>query len=253
MVNTTNTLNTTRTLNTILFDLDGTLLQLTQDAFLGAYITKLKEVFVRLNMDAGKSIDAVWAGTRAMMRNDGTKLNSNRFWTEFVDVLCLSEAQQKKVEAACDDFYANEFDSVKSIMRPNSISSRLVRELSKKGYTVVLATNPLFPACAVATRLGWIGLEPQDFLYLTHYANSMYCKPNPGYFRDILEKINKAPENCLMIGNNPIEDMSAGELGIETFLVTDCLEAEASVDISVYKRGTLSELEALLMTLSNIA
>ena len=150
------------------------------------------------------------------------------------------------VEAACDDFYTNEFDAVKSVLTPSDISKRLVRRLSEKGFCLVLATNPLFPACAVTTRLRWAGLEPKDFQLITHYSNSSYCKPNPEYYREIFSKIGKAPEQCFMAGNNPLEDMAAGDLGCETFLVTDCLENESGADISMHRRGSLAELEDYL-------
>jgi len=239
-------------LDTILFDLDGTLLQFSQDEFMNAYLAKLRGVFSRLGMDADKSIDAVWAGTKAMMLNDGAGLNSLRFWVKFAEKLDLSDVQCKAVEAACDDFYRNDFDSVKSILGLNDISKKLVHALSAKGYGVVLATNPLFPECAVETRLKWIGLAPGDFLLVTHYANSTFCKPNHGYFREVLSKIGKSPENCFMAGNNPVEDMSAGGFGIETYLVTDCLDNEYGVDISGFRQGTLAELAELLTSLPDL-
>ena len=239
-------------IDTILLDLDGTLLQFSQDTFLNAYFAKLKKVFIRMDMEAELSVKAVWAGTKAMILNDGSKLNAQRFWEAFAKELGLIEEKRKLVEAACDDFYANEFNTVKSIMEPSGIPKRLVRALATKGYHVVLATNPLFPACAVMTRLGWVGLELQDFQLVTHYANSTYCKPNPGYYQEIFSKIGKAPEQCLMAGNNPAEDMVAGTLGCETFLVSDCLENETGMDISAFRRGTLAALEAYLMMLPDI-
>jgi len=236
-------------LDTILFDLDGTLLQFSQDEFINVYFGKLGKVFARMDMDAEMSINAVWAGTKAMVLNDGSRTNAERFWIAFAENLGLTDEQRGSVEAACDGFYTNEFDAVKSVVRPNDISKRLVRALAAKGYDVVLATNPLFPACAVTTRLSWAGLEPRDFIYITHYANSTYCKPNPGYYREILAKLNKSPEQCIMVGNNPVEDMAAGALGTETFLVTDCLENEVAADITAFRRGTLAELEKYLLKL----
>ena len=234
-------------IDTVLFDLDGTLLHFSQDDFIEAYFTKLGNTFTNLGMDAGVSIKAVWAGTKAMTVNDGSMANSERFWSVFSESLGLSDEQTKTVEAACDSFYVTDFDEVKSILILNDVSKRLVHSLSDRGYTVVLATNPLFPACAVETRLRWIGMAPGDFKHITHYSNSTFCKPNPGYFSEVLDKIGKTPEQCLMAGNNPVEDMGAGVLGIETFLVTDCLENEANVDISGFRRGTLAELEAHLL------
>jgi len=234
-------------INTILFDLDGTLLQFSQEEFIRAYFGELVKVFGKMGMDVKKSSEAVWAGTVAMAKNDGAVLNRERFWTCFAQLLGLSDDERAVVEGACDSFYVNEFDTVKSVLRPNDISKRLVRAMVKKGYTVALATNPLFPLCGVETRLSWTGLSASDFELVTHYGNSSYCKPNPEYFREVISKLGKKPTECLMVGNNPVEDMVALSLGTEAFLVTDCMENEADVDTSVFNQGTLAELEIYLM------
>ena len=234
-------------IDTIMFDLDGTLLQFDQNAFIGAYFTQLRKVFIKQGLDAELSIAALWAGTKAMILNDGTTLNAERFWQAFSEHVGIGEERLREVEAACDSFYSNEFNTVKSVMAPSDIPSRLVRCMASKGYSVVLATNPMFPQCAVESRLNWTGLSLSDFLLVTHYANSTFCKPNPEYYREIFKKIDKTPGQCLMAGNSPADDMCPSALGVETFLVTDYLENEAGIDITVFRRGTLAELEAYLM------
>jgi len=180
-------------INTVLFDLDGTLLQLSQNAFLKTYLAKIEKVFQRLDMDPEESIKALWIGTAAMVLNDGSMTNAERFWEVFSKHLSLDEEQCRIVEAACNEFYTTEFDTVKEIMAPNDFSQRLVRALRAKGYGVVLATNPLFPSCAVVTRLNWIGLTVEDFDLVTHYTNSTFCKPNPLYYEEVFAKINRLP------------------------------------------------------------
>ena len=240
-------------INTILFDLDGTLLHLSQKAFVDAYFTELKKALVKLGLDAEAAAKAVWAGTKAMVAgSDGQSFNTERFWKTFAAAMGLDGEKLSAVEAACDSFYINEFDSIKSIVKHSDISKRLVHGMAAKGYSVVLATNPLFPLCAVTTRLGWIGLKPSDFLLVTHYTNSKYCKPNPEYYREIFAKINKTPQQCLIAGNNPAEDMCAGALGAHTYLVTDCLENEIGMDITAFRQGSLAELETYLLSLPDI-
>ena len=236
-------------ISTILFDLDGTLLQFSQEEFIRVYFGELAKVFGKMGMDVKKSSEAVWAGTVAMSRNDGSALNQERFWSCFANHLELSDEERLVVEAACDSFYVNEFNNVKSVLKPNDISKRLVQSMVYKGYTVALATNPLFPLCGVETRLSWAGLSSNDFSLVTHYGNSSYCKPNPEYFREVFSKLKKEPSECLMIGNNPTEDMVAESLGAKAFLVTDCMENEAGVDISGFTQGTLEELEVFLIDL----
>ena len=55
-----------------------------------------------------------------------------------------------------------------------------------------------------------------------------------------------------MVGNNTREDMCVGELGTETYLVTDYLENEQNTDISRFRHGSLAELEAYLASLPSI-
>jgi len=239
-------------IDTILFDLDGTLLHFTQDAFIGAYFNELKKVFAGMGLCADHSVKSLWIGTRAMQLNDGSELNKQKFWKGFAQSMELDEKETSAIEAACDSFYANEFNRVKTIMTPSDIPQRLVRTMAARGYDVVLATNPLFPLCGIESRLEWTGLQVQDFVLVTHYGNSSYCKPNPGYYLEVFEKIGKTPQQCIMIGNNPAEDMCVGDLGAETFLVTDCLENEALADITKYRRGTLDELEAYLMAMKTL-
>ena len=80
----------------------------------------------------------------------------------------------------------------------------------------------------------------------TTYENSSFCKPNPKYYLEILEKIGVAPEECLMVGNDVTEDMVAKELGMEVFLLTDCLINKENKDISGYPNGSFGELKAYL-------
>jgi len=239
-------------IDTILFDLDGTLAQFNQEEFIHKYFNELRKVFINLGLDADAAVNAVWAGTKAMVLNDGTVLNTKRFWDAFSGLMNIEGDELKRAEAACDSFYSNEFNIVKSIVTQREIPKRLVRAMIEKGYYVVLATNPLFPPCAVDSRLGWIGLDRDDFKLITHYENSSYCKPNPAYYHEVLSKINKTPEQCIMVGNNPAEDMCVTKLGMEVFLVTDFMENDSDIDISVYRHGSIEDMEKFLMALPGL-
>ena len=236
-------------IDTILFDLDGTLLKCSQEAFIRTYFIEIRKVFLNLKLDGDSAISALWAGTKAMLTNDGTELNSTKFWRVFAENSQLSNEDIANIEAECDRFYANDFNKLKTLIEPTDIPKRIISNLHQKGYNLVLATNPLFPECAVHPRLFWLGLNPEDFIHITHYANSSYCKPHLGYYHEIFNTINKAPGQCMMIGNNPAEDMVVGQLGTDTYLVTDYLENETGLDISPFRSGSLSDLELYLSDL----
>ena len=255
-------------IDTILFDLDGTLARFNQDEFISLYFKELSKVFIRLGLDAEKACKGVWAGTKAMVLNDGSVFNTVRFWDAFAEFVGIQGEQLRAAEEACDNFYTNEFNVIKSIVKQSDIPKRIVRTMVQRGYFVVLATNPLFPPCAVDSRLGWIGMNRDDFRFITHYENSTYCKPNPDYYNEVLTKIEQMRQNeqspgifrhlrnlkeqCLMVGNHPAEDMCAVKLGMEVFLVTDFMENETNIDISQFRHGTIGDLEKFLMALPEL-
>ena len=111
---------------------------------------------------------------------------------------------------------------------------------------MVLATNPLFPAIATGKRMEWAGLKAADFELVTTFENSSYCKPNPAYYRQILQTIGETPENCIMVGNDVTEDMVARDLGMEVFLLTDCMINKENKDISQYPHGSFDALQQFL-------
>ena len=69
-----------------------------------------------------------------------------------------------------------------------------------------------------------------------------YCKPNPDYYREICEKMNLNPADCVMVGNDVTEDMAARELGMDVFLLTDCILNKDNRDISDCPHGGFDEL-----------
>ncbi len=225
------------------FDLDGTLLPMDQEVFVKSYLSRLANCMVRHGYDPETLVKAVWAGTSAMVRNDGSQTNQTVFWN-VVDELFGRDTRAD--EPLFEQFYREEFQQVRRDCGCNPKASETIRKLRGKGIRIVLATNPLFPPIATRSRVRWAGLDPADFEYITTYDNSSYCKPNPDYYREILRKLGLRGEECLMVGNDVAEDMIAEALGMRVFLLTDCLINREEADISRYPRGGFPELMAYL-------
>ena len=204
-------------LNTILFDLDGTLAPFQQDEFVRVYFGLLVRRLVPMGYDGEKLVRALWKGVDAMIGNSGAVTNRQVFWECFTQEMGM---QALALETILDDFYATDFDGARSCLTARTDRSGLIRSLRRRGYGVVLATNPIFPAVAIETRLGWVGLSQADFDYVTAYENSRRSKPSPGYYRDILSHLGRRGEECLMVGNNPVDDMAALNAGLAFYLVT---------------------------------
>lgn len=230
-------------LDTILFDLDGTLLPMQQDAFIDTYFGLLAKRVTGLGYEPKPFLSALWNGTSAMMHNDGAMTNRERFWQTFTQEIGPGAAELEDNLAV---FYATDFNATAAILKPRPPVRPLLTALRAKGYGITLATNPLFPLVAAVSRLGWIGLTPADFDYVTTYENSRYCKPNLGYYRDLLAHIEKEPGQCLMVGNSPQDDMAAAKLGMPVFLLTDNLENARSLAYGDYPQGGFGALAEML-------
>ena len=233
-------------ITTVLFDLDGTLLPMDQDVFVKDYFGRIDAKLAPQGYDPKKLVETIWRGTGAMVKNDGTKTNEEAFWELAVSVYGDQIVKDKHF---FDEFYEEEFDKIKTVCGYHPAAAEIVHSLKKKGYRVVLATNPIFPARATQWRIQWAGLKPEDFELYTTYENSRYCKPNPDYYRDILKQLNISAEECLMVGNDVQEDMIARELGMQVFLLTDCMINKTGTDISQYPNGGFDALAQFLEAL----
>ena len=125
--------------------------------------------------------------------------------------------------------------------------AEIVRSLKAAGVRVALATNPVFPAIATESRIRWAGLEPEEFELYTTYENIGFCKPNLDYYREILRRMELNAADCLMVGNDVDEDMVAGQLGMEVFLLTDHLINKSGTDINAFPHGSFDDLRARLL------
>ncbi|MCI8464922.1 MAG: HAD family hydrolase [Lachnospiraceae bacterium] len=227
-----------KTIDTVLFDLDGTLLPMDQDAFVRLYMEALGRTFAPDGFDPKRLTGSVWKGVEAMIRNDGSVNNRTRFWKVFSEAM---DRDMEEQETHFAKFYENQFGEAKAATGYSELSAKAVRLLKKKGYTVILATNPVFPTVATYRRMRWAGLSPEDFELVTTYEEERYCKPNLNYYRSILERFGKKPEQCLMVGNDVDEDMCAVSLGMSGYLLTDCLINRGGKALDGFLSGSFSE------------
>ena len=234
-------------LKVVLFDLDGTLLPMDQEKFTKGYFKLLAAKLAPYGYGPEKLVDEVWKGTAAMVRNSGGRSNEAAFWECFRQ----GYGEEKLADRPLfDEFYAEDFQKARDCCGFNPKAAEAVSKIGDKGYRLVLATNPIFPAIATESRIRWAGLEPKDFEFYTTYENSGYCKPNPDYYREILNRLQVSPGECLMVGNDVTEDMVAETLGMKVFLLTDCLINKEEKGISVYPNGSFEQLLAFVEQLS---
>ena len=226
-------------IKTVLFDLDGTLLPMDLNVFVKDYFTSMARKLAPHGYESEKLIASIWAGTQAMVKNDGSKTNEQVFW----DTFCAFHGESARDHLYIfEEFYKLDFPKVQKSCGYDPRAARVVEKCKALGMRVALATNPIFPSAATKQRTAWAGLDINDFELVTTYENSRHCKPNLDYYRAVLEKLGADPTECLMVGNDVTEDMVAKELEMKVFLLTDCIINKEGADISVYPNGSFDEL-----------
>lgn len=223
----------------IFFDLDGTLLPMDMDAFVEKYFELLTMKMVEHGYDAKVFMDALLKGIAAMVKNTGECTNGERFWRVFEEHMGEASFEDRGI---LEGFYEKEFQGTKSCCGYNPKANETIQKLKEKGYPLVLATNPIFPQVATMQRMNWAGIEAKDFELYTVYENFNYSKPNPEYYRELLQRMNVTAQECLMVGNDVSEDMIAQSLGMKVFLMTEWLINPKHEDISRYPNGGFEEL-----------
>jgi len=215
-------------LTTILFDLDNTLVLFDEAEFYYRYLTPISEAFEDImSKDIFKR--RLMVASQALLQNNGTMSNGDYY----MNVFCEGFEDKKSL---CWDrfrkFYENGFDQFQQLMQPIPGILELFNYLREANFKIVIASNPLFPIAVQLKRLAWAGLENFQFDLITHIENTSFCKPQLGYYSEICTICNEKPENCLMIGNDPVNDMIASKIGMKTYLATDSHQNSSSLEIS---------------------
>lgn len=225
-------------MNTILFDLDGTLLPMDLDAFMHEY---MKRICTKLHhiLPPEKANKFIWDSTMEMVKNlDPYKTNKEVFMEHFCKAASVEE---DFIYDLFLDFYNNEYRGIAGMYHVSEEVLDAVKTLKSKGFELVIATNPLFPMQAIQERIKWAGLDSSDFKLVTCFEEMHFCKPQIKYYEEILERINKAPEECLMVGNDVIEDLAAKTLGIKTYLIKDHVINRKNIEPNTDYQGNYKE------------
>ena len=223
-----------KNINTILFDLDGTLLPMDVDGFSNSYMYEIEKHFSE-DTNPKSLIKYIWESTKAMVENTGLNTNETVFWKSFH---ALSENKLLDINDKFEEFYETRFPNLKSSTSKDENMIKSVYKLKEMGYTVVVATNPIFPEKAIHQRVEWAGFNINDFVYISSFEKNHYCKPQIEYYKEILSSIDKTPDECMMVGNDMKEDLVAGNLGLKTWLVTNSLIEDKEKRFNPDYKGT---------------
>jgi len=211
-------------LKAVLFDLDNTLIHFDEREFFEAYIPRISTVFSDM-MPLETLITKLLLSTQMLVNNNGQMSNAEYFMSSFS---LGYEGYKEEIWKRFIKFYETEFDRFQALVSVTPGVREVFVKLKKTGMKLVIASNPIWPQIVQMKRLSWAGLGDWNFELVTHIENMSYCKPHIEYYLEVCKKINEKPEGCLMVGNDPVNDLVVAKIGMKTFLVTDGSEFDGS-------------------------
>ncbi len=209
--------NRIMTLKAVLFDLDNTLIRFSEREFFESYVSRVSEAFSDI-MPPDVFVSKLLLSTQALVDNRGEMSNADYFMNAFVGGY---EDRREEIWGRFLSIKQSEYDRVPDLMTLPKGVREVLLYLKRRRTKIVIASNPIWPLEAQLKRLSWAGLADLQFDLVAHIENMSYCKPHVEFYREVCAKIDESPETCLMVGNDPVNDMVVATIGMKTFLVVD--------------------------------
>ncbi len=205
---------------TLLLDLDDTLLENNIDHFLPHYLKAWGQV-VAPYVDPQLFVHHLMAGTQAMSHNRNPDCTlQEAFEATFFPGLGLDE---HFFRGLAERFYAEVFPTLQGLTRPIDESVPLVEEAQRRGYPLVVATNPLFPLTAIEQRLAWANLPVERYAFdlVASYESFHFVKPDPAFFAEALARLGWPDGSAIVVGDDVEREVVAGrQVGLPVFWIT---------------------------------
>ncbi|UCD99946.1 MAG: HAD-IA family hydrolase [Chloroflexota bacterium] len=226
----------------LLLDLDDTCLGNSMETFIPAYLQALGD-YLSDHFPPEKLAAALLSSTQDMFANTcPDRTLKDVFDQSFYPQLGIDP---KEYQDMFDSFYEEEFPGLQKLTQFRPEAVEVVEEAIRRNYSIVIATNPLFPLTAIRQRLGWAGLDPEKYPFrlIPSYETAFFAKPNPAFYAELLSRLGWPEGPVVMVGDNFEHDIAAARLfGFGTYWVTTNEHPPAKVTDTQSGYGPLKEL-----------
>lgn len=227
----------------VLFDLDGTLVDVDMNRFVPVYLRRLTG-YLGDRVDPVRATQSLHHSVAAMFANTDASRTLESILLEVLE--SELEVSPEHYAKCLEQFCQNDLEEMRSLVTGHPLSTQLVESALERGWDVVLATNPIFPRAVIDARIAWGELDGEVFHHVTDYETAHFCKPNEAFFEEIIDRLQVPAEACLMVGNDTLHDLSASQVGMQTCLLTPWSIRRAGTQFKADWQGRHEDLLALI-------
>jgi len=227
---------------TLLLDLDDTLFNNNFDEFLPHYLEAFSKSVSPI-LEPESFIKALMESTWAMINNrqpDCTLMEV--FESSFYPKMNVNK---EDFQIFAEKFYLEEYPKLQVLTKPIPEAAELIQAANKKGFSVSISTNPIFPMVEIRERLDWANLSWKENQYdlISSFESFHFAKPDPAYFAELLAQLGWPQGAVLVVGDDLESDIFAAiQLGLTTYWVNPVDEEMETKFISATSQGSLADL-----------
>ena len=108
----------------------------------------------------------------------GAQTNSDVFWASFLPRVNRTYDELKPL---VDEFYRTDFPRLRQHMKRKPAARPLIEAAFRAGFSVAIATQPLFPLTAIRQRMQWAAVDGFPYALVTSYEIMRTTKPDPRF------------------------------------------------------------------------
>ena len=213
-------------LKAVCFDMDDTLLSLNLGAFCAVLVKEESGLLADIARRNPIATMTAWGGALLDLNSNAREEDDSRTnFAFFRDAIHARTGVPLDDPAVTDVFryYEREVlpdrNDTMIAAHPREGAHAALAGVLERGLRIALLTNPCFTEDCIRCRMGWAEMEDVPFELVTSMENTTRCKPSPTYYLESLARLDLAPDEVLMVGNDPKRDFPTPDCGIATAYV----------------------------------
>lgn len=200
----------------ILFNLEGTLVDVDTTDFMRNYLGILAPRFAHLLSPDKFSKQFVKSLETSQNNNNPEQTNKQKLGDDF------SKAIGQSLTVLCpifEEFYESDFPTLRCLVQPIPQGVKVVEYAIQQGFLTAVATNPILPIGAMREYIHWAGLKPESFKVIPALEDFHFFKPQLEFFQEVAERLGVKPNNCLVVSGQT-QDIICQDIGMKFFLIS---------------------------------